>query len=171
MHINRALARFLARHDLRQTTLAEAVGVSRETVNRWIRRGTLPAGANLVAVLEFARAFEPSIRTEDLFGNGRPRRPRTTRRRRVGATRPPWLDLRPELDPLYEHVLLRAIEHSWGSACPICRLPWHVPSEHLPLALVWPGLGRSVLGDVCEACAVKVGIETPDFRHGDGPVH
>ena len=41
-------------------------------------------------------------------------------------------------------------------ACAVCRIPWDTTTEHLPIAVLFPGLEGHPVGDLCEGCARNV---------------
>ncbi len=132
IRIKHPLQRFLDRHGISQSELARAVHISRETVNRWIRWRNLPVGENLIRTVDFARSFEAQLEAHELFP--------TNLRRGLSA------------DP-------SDIARSWGEECAICRVPWSVETEHLPLALLHPEIGSHPVGGLCQACARKTGTD------------
>ncbi len=134
------LQRFLDRHRLSQSQLARAIGVTRETVNRWIRQHTVPGGSNLLRVISFAREIEPGLEPGKLF-------PSPPRSREPGSD---------------EERLIQ----NWGFECAICRLPWDLATEHLPLGFLDPGLEGHPLGDLCEGCARRVGPDRAEAPQG-----
>lgn len=68
----RGLRPVLERNRLRQTDVAEAVGVSRVAVWLWINGRSAPAEANLLRLLAYLRRFEPGLTAEDLLGGALP---------------------------------------------------------------------------------------------------
>lgn len=133
MYRKHPLQQFLDRHRLSQTELAKSIEVSRETVNRWIRGRTVPEGRNLLRTITFAKRFEPSLEAHELF----PTRADTPA-------------------PATEEEVLCA---SWGHECALCRVPWDLATEHLPLALLHPEIGSHPIGDLCESCARQIAGE------------
>ena len=153
MYSKHPLQRFLDRHDLSQSDLARAMHISRETVNRWIRRHNIPVGENLIRAVDFAKRFEPHLEAHELFPtSARYREPRTG---------------------------FSEITSSWGEGCAICEVPWNEATEHLPLALLHPEIGTHPAGDLCQACARRTGTDPtdeqaepgsePDSGPGSGP--
>ncbi len=135
------LQRFLDRHRLSQSHLALAIGVTRETVNRWIRQHTVPGGTNLLRVMSFAREIEPGLDAGELFA-------------------PPAQC--PEPASAEERLI-----QMWGLECSLCRVPWDLATEHLPLGLLDPGLEAHPLGDLCEACARRVELDRTEARRDE----
>ncbi|MFQ5526454.1 MAG: helix-turn-helix transcriptional regulator [Thermoanaerobaculia bacterium] len=144
MHPRHPLQLFLNRHRVSQSELARAIGVTRETVNRWIRRNTVPAGTNLLRTLAFAKRFESTIDAQDLFSN--------------------------RSKPADERSIEQLIGERWGHHCALCEVPWDLQSEHLPLAMLVPDLGSHPAGDICESCARKVAAESNDEAGTNGPI-
>lgn len=62
-----ALAAILERNRLQQKHVAEALGVSRMAVLRWVHGRSRPGGDNLVRLLEYLRQFEPGLDVNDLL--------------------------------------------------------------------------------------------------------
>jgi transcriptional regulator with XRE-family HTH domain len=58
----------IRRNSVNQRQMAAAVGVSPETLSRWVRGHMRPTGDNLVRVLSYLRRFEPRLQAEDLLG-------------------------------------------------------------------------------------------------------
>lgn len=142
---NKPLLAFLARNNLPQARFAQAIGVARETVNRWIHRGTTPTARTVIAALALARTYEPEITLEGLFGfDFGPADPKR------GA---------PSTGPDYKRLCYQLLELCWGRACSLCKIPWDVESEHLPLSVLNPDLGFRPNGDLCESCARRMGAE------------
>ena len=50
-----------------QGQIAAELGVSRETVNRWLNGHHAPQGPNLVGLLSVLRQFDPDLTLDDLF--------------------------------------------------------------------------------------------------------
>lgn len=61
------LKEILRRNRLQQKAVAEALGVSRQTVCFWVSGQVTPGGENLSRLLEFLRQFEPSLEAADLL--------------------------------------------------------------------------------------------------------
>lgn len=124
------LQQFLDRHRLSQSDLAAALGVSRETVNRWVGGHTLPVANNLLNLLAFAKALESKTEVRDLFQGSSASKVSVERN--------------------------RSATEGFGDACAVCRVPWDTATEHLPVALLFPALGGHPVGDLCESCARNV---------------
>ena len=142
MHSTHPLQRFLDRHGISQVELAKEVHLSRETVNRWVRRRNLPVGENLLRTVEFAKRFEAGVEAHELFPPIAPKRKSS-----AGAL---------------------GLEESWGEGCAICEVPWNEAPEHLPLALLHPEIGTHPAGDLCQACARRTGTAPTDEPTGAG---
>ena len=62
-----ALKDVLQRNRLQQKAVAEALGVSRQTVCFWVSGQVTPGGENLSRLLDYLRQFEPSLELSDLL--------------------------------------------------------------------------------------------------------
>lgn len=62
-----ALGEVLDRNRLKQKQIAEAIGVSEETVSRWVNGHVRPSGDNLVRLAAYLRRYQPDVREADLL--------------------------------------------------------------------------------------------------------
>lgn len=62
-----ALKDIIARNNLVQKDMAEAIGVTQETLSRWSQGHVTPGGTNLGRLLEHLRRFEPGITVADVL--------------------------------------------------------------------------------------------------------
>lgn len=62
------LGALLAKHQIQQKDLAQAIGVSVQSLGNWIHGRSVPSTSRLVHLLDFLRTFEPELRLEDLVG-------------------------------------------------------------------------------------------------------
>lgn len=60
----------IRRNRLQQKDVAEALGISRMTVLKWVHGDSVPTGTNLLRLLEYLRQFEPTLQAEDLLAPG-----------------------------------------------------------------------------------------------------
>jgi transcriptional regulator with XRE-family HTH domain len=64
-----ALPALLERVGAKQVHLADAIGVTEETVSRWVNgHANNPGGAHLLAILDFLQQRDPSITFDELIG-------------------------------------------------------------------------------------------------------
>lgn len=61
----------IRRHGLVKRRVADAVGVTPETVSRWVHGHTTPRGAELVKLLDHLRQYEPGLEASDLMDDER----------------------------------------------------------------------------------------------------
>lgn len=57
-----------ARQRLKGRVIAGAIGVSKETLSRWLQGHVVPGGQNLVALLGYLQRFDKSLTLVDLMG-------------------------------------------------------------------------------------------------------
>lgn len=62
-----ALRDVIYRNGLIQKDIAEAIGVTPETLSRWSKGHVTPGGTNLGLLLDHLRRFEPGITIKDIL--------------------------------------------------------------------------------------------------------
>jgi transcriptional regulator with XRE-family HTH domain len=63
----RRLAAAMDRNNVKPGAMAQALGVSKETISRWRANVVIPTGENLNRALEYLRQFEPDLQAADLL--------------------------------------------------------------------------------------------------------
>lgn len=62
------LAQILHKHNLSDTAVAAALGVTKMSVGNWRRGKSKPTGVNLLRLATFIVAYEPTVKMEELAG-------------------------------------------------------------------------------------------------------